>query len=136
MGMDLKRFDVYLVNLDPTVGSEIQKTRPCVVVSPDEMNRHIATMMIAPMTTKGRPYPTRVACRFQGKEGQIVLDQLRTVDKVRLVKRLGRIDEETQQDEIVREVDPDFAGSGLKEPSVIRVGRLAVAEGEILLGQG
>ena len=100
MGMDLKRFDVYLVNLDPTVGSEIQKTRPCLVVSPDEMNRHIATVMIAPMTTKGRPYPTRVACRFQGKEGQIVLDQLRTVDKVRLVKRLGRTFEKIQRAEI------------------------------------
>ena len=97
MGMDLKRFDVYLVNLDPTVGSEIQKTRPCLVVSPDEVNRHIATVIVAPMTTKGRPYPTRVACRFQGKEGQIVLDQLRTVDRVRLVKRLGRIGEETQR---------------------------------------
>jgi mRNA interferase MazF len=97
MGVDLKWLDVYLVNLDPTVASGIQKTRPCVLVSPDEMNRHIAPVMIAPMTTKGRPYPTRVACRFQGKEGQIVLDQLRTVDKVRLVKRLGRIGEETQR---------------------------------------
>jgi len=95
--MGVKRFDVYLVNLDPTVGSEIQKTRPCLVVSPDEMNRHIATVIVAPMTTKGRPYPTCVACRFQGKEGQIVLDQLRTVDKAWLVKRLGRIGEETQQ---------------------------------------
>ena len=89
--------DVYLVNLDSTVGSEIQKTRPCLVVSPDEMNRHIATVMIAPMMTNGRSYPTRVACRFQGKDGQIVLDQLRTVDKVRLAKRLGRIGKETQQ---------------------------------------
>lgn len=95
--MDVKRFEVYLVNLDPTIGSEIQKTRPCLVVSPDEMNRHIATVMVAPMTTKGRPYPTRVPCQFQGKDGQIVLDQLRTVDKVRLVKRLGEMDEETQR---------------------------------------
>jgi len=95
--MDLKRFDVYLVNLDPTVGSEIQKTRPCLVVSPDEMNRHIATVIVAPMTTKGHPYPTRVACRFQDREGQIVLDQLRTVDKVRPVKRIGRISKKTQQ---------------------------------------
>jgi mRNA interferase MazF len=85
--MDLKRFDVYLVNLDPTVGSEIQKTRPCLVVSPDEMNRHITTVIVAPMTTKRHPYPTCVACQFQGREGQIVLDQLRTVDKVRLVKQ-------------------------------------------------
>jgi mRNA interferase MazF len=95
--MDVKRFDVYLVNLDPTVGSEIQKTRPCLVVSPDEMNRHIATVIIAPMTTKEQPYPTRVPCRFQNKEGQIVLDQLRTVDKMRLVKQLGQIDVETQR---------------------------------------
>jgi mRNA interferase MazF len=97
MGMGVKRFDVYLVNLDPTIGSEIQKTRPCLVVSPDEMNSHIATVIVAPMTTKGRPYPTRIACQFQGKEGQIVLDQLRTVDKVRLVKRLGQLDTESQR---------------------------------------
>ena len=97
MGVAVKRFDVYLVNLDPTVGSEIQKTRPCLVVSPDEMNRHIATVVVAPMTTKGQPYPSRVPCQFQGKEGQIVLDQLRTVDKARLVKRLGRIDTAAQQ---------------------------------------
>ena len=87
----MNRFDVYLVALDPTLGSEIKKTRPCLIVSPDEANRHLATVLIAPMTTKGRSYPTRVACRFQGKQGQIVLDQLRTVDKVRLVKRLGRL---------------------------------------------
>jgi mRNA interferase MazF len=93
----IKRFDVHLVSLDPTVGSEIQKTRPCVIVSPDEMNRHIATVIIAPMTTAGRAYPTRVACRFQDKEGQIVLDQLRTVDKARLVKRLGRLADEEQK---------------------------------------
>jgi len=68
------RFDVYLVALDPTVGSEIQKTRPCLVVSPDEMNRHIATVIVAPMTTQGRPYPSRVLCHFEGKEGQIVLE--------------------------------------------------------------
>jgi mRNA interferase MazF len=91
MAVVMKRFDVYLVSLDPTVGSEIQRTRPCLIVSPDEMNRHIATVVIAPMTTKGRNYPTRIPCRFQGKQGQIVLDQLRTVDKTRLVKQLGRI---------------------------------------------
>ena len=96
--MVVKRFEVYLVNLDPTVGSEIQKTRPCLIISPDEMNRHIATVMIAPMTTKGRAYPTRVACLFQGKEGQIVLDQIRTVDKTRLVRRLGFLAKETQQE--------------------------------------
>ena len=89
--MVIKRFDVYLVNLDPTIGSEIQKTRPCLVISPDEMNRYIATVIIAPMTTQSRDYPTRIACNFQGKEGHMVLDQIRTVDKVRLVKRLGAI---------------------------------------------
>lgn len=89
--MVVKRFDVYRVNLDPTAGSEIRKTRPCLVVSPDEMNRWIATVIVAPMTSKGRPYPTRVTCKFQGKQGQIVLDQIRTVDKSRLVQKLGRI---------------------------------------------
>lgn len=89
--MVVKRFELFLVNLDPTVGAEIQKTRPCVVISPDEMNLHIATVMIAPLTTQGRAYPSRVACHFEGKDGQIVLDQLRTVDKTRLVKRLGRL---------------------------------------------
>jgi mRNA interferase MazF len=92
----MKRCEVYLVALDPTLGSEIKKTRPCLIVSPDEANRHLATVIVAPMTTKGRDYPTRITCRFQGKQGQIVLDQLRTVDKVRLVKRLGRISPTTQ----------------------------------------
>lgn len=96
MGMVAKRFEVYLVNLDPTVGAEIQKTRPCVVVSPDEMNRHIATIIIAPMTTQGKSYPTRVLCHFDGKSGLIVLDQLRTVDRTRLVKRLGKLSDEEQ----------------------------------------
>jgi mRNA interferase MazF len=95
--MVVNRFEVYLVNLDPTVGSEIQKARPCLIISPDEMNRHIATVIVAPMTSQGRNYPTRVACQFQGTAGQIVLDQLRTVDKTRLVKRLGRLDTATQQ---------------------------------------
>lgn len=95
--MGMKRFDVYLVILDPTVGSEIQKTRPCLIISPDEMNRHIATVIVAPLTTKGRSYPTRVPCQFKGKAGQVILDQLRTVDKVRLVKRLGQISKKTQQ---------------------------------------
>jgi len=96
MGLVVRRFDVYLVNLDPTVGREIQKTRPCLIVSPDEMNAHIATVIVAPMTTQGRAYPSRVRCRFQGKDGQIVLDQLRTVNKARLVKRLGRIGPSTR----------------------------------------
>ncbi len=98
MGMVVKRFDVCLVNLDPTIGSEIQKTRPCVIVSPDEMNRNISTVIIAPMTTKGRIYPTRVVCQFQDKDGQIVLDQIRTVDKSRLVKKIGQISQDEQRE--------------------------------------
>jgi mRNA interferase MazF len=93
----VERFEVYLVNLDPTVGSEIQKTRPCLVASPDETNRHIRTVIVAPMTTKGRSYPTRVSCEFEGEAGQVVLEQLRTVDKTRLIKRLGRVDRPTEK---------------------------------------
>jgi mRNA interferase MazF len=96
MAMVVKRFDVYLVNLDPTIGAEIQKTRPCLVVSPDEMNRNIRTVIIAPMTSAQKEYPTRVSCTFQKKKGQIVLDQLRTIDKARLIKKLGTIDPEDQ----------------------------------------
>ncbi len=99
--MVVKRFEVYLVNLDPTIGSEIKKTRPCLIVSPDEMNRHIATVIVAPMTSQGNNYPTRVACEFEGKSGQVVLDQLRTVDKQRLVKRLGRIEKGVQKEVLV-----------------------------------
>ena len=94
--MVIKRFDVHLINLDPTIGVEIKKTRPCVVVSPDGMNRFIKTVIVAPMTTKGTTYPTRVACKFQGRQGQVVLDQIRTVDKARLVRKLGKIDTKTQ----------------------------------------
>ena len=97
----MNRFDVYLVTLDPTLGSEIKKTRPCMIVSPDEANRHLSTVIVAPMTTKGHRYPTRVACTFQRKQGQVVLDQLRTVDKVRLVKRLGRISPSVQSTVLV-----------------------------------
>jgi mRNA interferase MazF len=94
--MGMKRFDVYLVTLDPTVGVEIQKTRPCLIISPDEMNDYIQTVIVAPMTTKARAYPSRVALRFDGKDAHIVLDQIRTVDKHRLVKHLGRIAPATQ----------------------------------------
>ena len=94
--MVVRRLDVYSTNLDPTVGSEIKKIRPCLVISPDEMNQNIATVIIAPMTTRGRAYPTRVPCRFQGKDGQIALDQLRAIDKSRLVKQLGSISAVTQ----------------------------------------
>ncbi len=83
------RGEVHLVRLDPTLGSEIQKTRPCVIVSPDELNEHLRTVIVAPMTTSGRAYPWRIRCRFQNRSGYIVLDQLRTVDGERLVKRLG-----------------------------------------------
>jgi mRNA interferase MazF len=101
------RFDVFLVRLDPTEGREIRKTRPCLIISPDEMNYHIDTVIVAPMNRiltrpprmrqdaslpEGRPYPTRVPVRFKGKSGQIVLDQIRAVDKTRLVKRVGKID--------------------------------------------
>ena len=103
--MVVKRFEVYLVNLDPAIGSEIQKTRPCLIISPDEMNDHIATVIVAPMTTKGRDYPTRVKCQFEGKEGQIVLDQIRTVDKIRLVKKLGKIDASAQKEVLVILID-------------------------------
>ena len=94
--MEVKRFEVHLVNLDPTVGHEIKKTRPCLIISPNEMNHNISTVIIAPMTTKGRNYPTRISCSFQGKNGQIVLDQIRTIDKRRLVKKLGVISKNAQ----------------------------------------
>ena len=95
--MEVKRFEVFLVNLDPTIGHEIQKTRPCLVISPDEMNHFISTIIIAPMTTKSRKYPTRVGCKFKSKTGEIVLDQIRTIDKKRLVKKLGSIDSAAQR---------------------------------------
>lgn len=95
MAVVISRFDVCLVNLDPTRGHEIKKTRPCLIISPDEMNRHVRTVIIAPMTTVGREYPTRISTSFEGKKGQIVLDQVRTVDKKRLVKVLGKIDDPT-----------------------------------------
>jgi mRNA interferase MazF len=86
-----RRYDVFLVGLDPTHGSEMRKTRPCVVVSPDEMNRHLDTVIVAPLTTTTRSYPTRVTLRFKGKTGQAALDHLRAIDKTRLVRRLGAI---------------------------------------------
>jgi mRNA interferase MazF len=86
-----RRGDVFLVSLEPTIGSEIRKTRPCLVVSPNELNQHLRTVIVAPLTTGGHPYPFRVACRFQRRRGFVVLDQLRTVDSQRLVRRLGRL---------------------------------------------
>jgi mRNA interferase MazF len=91
----MRRGDVQLVRLDPTLGSEIQKTRPCVIVSPDELNAHLRTVIVAPMTTGGRAYPWRIRCRFQNRAGFVVLDQLRTVDRERLVKRLGALSAKT-----------------------------------------
>jgi mRNA interferase MazF len=93
----IRRFDVFLIALDPTIGRRIRKTRPCLVISPDEINRHLATILVAPMTTGGPPYPTRVRCRFRGKDGRIALDQIRAVDRARLVKRLGRIASSAQE---------------------------------------
>ena len=87
----VRRFEVHLISLDPTKGSEIRKTRPCVIISPNEMNKHIRTIIIAPMTSTIKNYPTRVTTTFQGKKGQVVLDQIRTVDKSRLIKNLGSI---------------------------------------------
>ena len=89
------RGDIFLVELNPTRGSEIRKTRPCVVVSPDELNAHLRTFIVAPLTTGGHPYPFRVHCRFEGKDGHVVADQLRAVDRDRLIKRLGRLSETT-----------------------------------------
>src|SRR5947208_14744920 len=93
----LHRFDVHLVTLDPTVGAEIRKTRPCVIVSPNEVNDMLNTVVVAPMTTTVRTYPTRVRVRFQGKAGEIAVDQLRAPDRDRLVKRLGSISQDTRQ---------------------------------------
>ena len=92
----ISRFDIFLISLDPTKGSEIKKTRPCVVISPNEMNRNIRTVIVAPMTSSKRNYPTRVNLMFQNKSGQIVLDQIKTVDQQRLIKKLGSISSSTQ----------------------------------------
>ena len=92
----MKRFDVVRVALDPARGSEIRKARPCLVVSPDEANAHLRTLVVAPMTTGGKPYPTRVPCHFEGRDGRVVLDQIRTVDKARVTGVLGRVDDATQ----------------------------------------
>ena len=104
--MVVNQYEVFLIDLDPTRGHEMRKTRPCLVVSPNEINRAIATVIVAPMTTKSRDYPTRVRLRFQGKQGWVVLDQVRTIDKTRLVKKLGKItDGEIEQvKEILREM--------------------------------
>lgn len=96
--MVVKRFDVYMVNVDAVISAEVKRTRPCVVISPDENNRFIDTVIVAPLSSKGHRYPTRVPCRFDGKNAQVILDQIRTVDKARLVQRLGRLERAVQKD--------------------------------------
>lgn len=93
--MVVSQYDIFLISLDPTIGHEIKKSRPCVIISPDEMNKYISTVIIAPMTSKSHSYPTRIPIKFMGKNGWIVLDQLRTVDKKRLIKKFGRLDQKT-----------------------------------------
>ena len=92
---DVRRGDVFLVSLDPARGGEIQKTRPCVVVSPDELNSYLRTFIVAPLTTGGHSYPFRIPCRFEGRSGYIVIDQIRTIDRERLVRRLGKLSPST-----------------------------------------
>lgn len=108
MAVVVQRFDVFLINLDPTVGSEIKKTRPCLIISPDEMNRYIRTVIVAPMTTAGKDYPTRIRCEFQGKNGQIILDLIRTIDKSRLIKKIGSVDPQVQA-EVISTLQSMFA---------------------------
>ena len=106
MGMVINQYEVYLVDLDPTKGHEIQKIRPCVVISPNEMNHEIGTVIVAPMTTKSHKYPTRVELTFDSKKGWIVLDQIRTIDKIRLVKKIGVIEKKeiVQVKQIIQEM--------------------------------
>jgi mRNA interferase MazF len=104
----VSRGDIFLVSLNPTRGSGIRKTRPCVVVSPDELNAHLRTFIVAPLTTGGHPYPFRVRCRFENKDGHVVPDQLRAVDRDHLVKQLGRLPE-TTLNELLRVLQAMFA---------------------------
>ena len=104
--MVISQYEVYLISLDSTIGHEIKKVRPCVIISPDEMNKNISTVIIAPMTTQSHFYPTRIPLKFTGKEAWIVLDQLRTVDRKRLIEKLGKIDQKTinQVKSIIKEM--------------------------------
>jgi mRNA interferase MazF len=106
MGMVINQYEVYLVDLDPTQDHEIQKTRPCLVLSPNEMNHNISTIIVAPMTTKSHPYPTRIEVHFDNKDGWIVLDQIITIDKIRLVRKMGEIDKKIilKVKEVIREM--------------------------------
>lgn len=109
MGVDPpRRGDVYLISMDPKRGSETRKTRPCVVVSPDELNNHLGTFLVAPMTTGGHPYPFRIRCQFQDKIGYVVADQLRTTDRARMVRRLGQLTTDTM-DEVLSILQRMFA---------------------------
>jgi mRNA interferase MazF len=96
--MEMKQFDVYLVNLDPTIGSEIKKTRPGIIVSPNVLNKYLQTVIVAPLTHRSKGYPSRISTEFKGEQGEIVLDQIRAVDKIRLVKKLGIINTQTGQE--------------------------------------
>ena len=89
--MDLRQYQIVLVNLDPTIGSEIKKTRPCVIISPDEMNKYLRTIIVAPMTTKSRKYPTRIEVKHDNKQGWVVIDQIRTIDKQRVIRVFGKL---------------------------------------------
>jgi mRNA interferase MazF len=104
----VSRGDIFLVALNPTRGSEIRKTRPCAVVSPNELNAHLRTFIVAPLTTGGHPYPFRVSCKFDGKDGHVVADQLRAVDRDRLIKRLGSLSE-TKVNELLGVLQAMFA---------------------------
>ncbi|WP_192821464.1 type II toxin-antitoxin system PemK/MazF family toxin [Rufibacter sp. LB8] len=107
--MDVNQYDIVLVNLDPTVGSEIQKTRPCVIISPNEINYNLRTVVVAPMTTKSRTYPTRVKIKHNNQTGWVVLDQIRTIDKIRIIKSLGQLhpSEATACKQIIKETFVD-----------------------------
>ena len=108
MAVVVNRFDVFLINLDPTVESEIKKTRPCLIISPNEINHYIRTVIVAPMTSADKDYPTRVQCDFQSKKGQIVLDQIRTIDKSSIKKKIGAIDPQVQS-EVISTLQSMFA---------------------------
>jgi mRNA interferase MazF len=107
--MEVKQYHIVLVNLDPTLGSEIQKTRPCVIVSPNEINDNLRTVVIAPMTSTSRKYPTRVKIKHNNQEGWVVIDQIRTIDKIRIVKKLGSLSEKETQEckRVIRETFVD-----------------------------
>ncbi len=92
MGLDLNQYEIVIVNLDPTIGSEIKKTRPCVIISPDEINKNLRTIIIAPITSKSKPYPTRVAIKIKGKKNWVVVEQIRTIDRRRIYKKVGKLE--------------------------------------------